>query len=97
MGVCQAPIGYYTLLRFGVCSTCAYGAYYAWKLERTAWIWAMAAVAVLFNPIFPIYLQRDYWEVIDAVVAAFLLSSIPLLRPVSKITEESESDYGGRI
>ena len=83
------PIGYYALLRFVVCATCAYGAYYAMKLGRTGWIWVMALVAVLFNPIIPIYLKREHWEVIDAMVAIFLLISIPLLRPAENRSEES--------
>ena len=72
----EPPTGYYTLLRFIICATCAYGAYYAWKLERNVWVGTMAVVAVTF----PNWLTPDGWEA-QAIVAAILLLSIPLLRP----------------
>lgn len=86
------PIGYYTLLRFVVCAACSYGAYYAMKLRLTGWIWAMAFVAVLFNPLIPIYLKRSYWQVIDCLAAIFLLISIPLLLGSKSLPEESKDE-----
>lgn len=84
------PIGYYTLLRFVVCATCVYGAYYAMKSERVIWMCAMALVAILFNPIIPIYLKRYHWGVIDAFTAPFLLLSIPLLHRSQELKKESK-------
>jgi uncharacterized membrane protein len=79
------PIGYYTIVRFTVCGTCAFGAYYASRPEKTGWTWAMMVMAVLFNPAIPIYLGKQRWEGIDIVAALVLLASIPLLRPAKEL------------
>lgn len=74
------PIGFYTLLRFVVTATCAYGASVAKKFEKTFWMLLMIFVSFLFNPIIPVYLKREQWEIIDAVVVFILLLSIPFLQ-----------------
>ncbi len=74
------PYGYYTLLRFIVCGVAAYGAYFAHKINNKSWVWILAIVAVLFNPIRPIYLDRSTWHAIDIIVAAILLISLAFLR-----------------
>lgn len=75
------PYGYFTLMRFVVC---AVGIYLAIKIyeekKESLWVWAFGFVAVLFNPIFPIYLKRAQWEVIDLVVAVFFVASIFLVK-----------------
>lgn len=86
------PIGYYTLLRFVICATCAYGTYYAMKLGKAGWMFAMAFVAILFNPVIPIYLKRNQWEIIDAVTALILLLSISLLRRPQRLGQEPEEN-----
>lgn len=74
------PIGYYTMLRFIVCGVCLYGAFYAVKLKNIVWAWLMAGVAILFNPLIPIYLKKERWQTLDVAAAIFLLVSILLLR-----------------
>lgn len=85
------PIGFYTLLRIVICATCAYGAYYAMKFEKTAWTWTMAFIALLFNPIIPIHLKREHWEIIDAIAAIILLLSIPLIKQSKNIRDEANA------
>lgn len=71
------PYGFFTLLRFVVCSV---GIYIAYKIyednKESLWVWAFAGMAILFNPIIPIYLQRETWIVIDLIIGIFLLVSI---------------------
>jgi hypothetical protein len=77
----RLPYGYYTLLRFVVSGTTAYGAYFAsTEQKKLAWAWIFGIVAVLFNPFIPIHLSRDTWAVIDIAVALLLLVSLLFLR-----------------
>lgn len=69
------PIGYYTLLRIVVCGAAAYLAY---ESGNGPWRWIWGAIAIVFNPIFPLYLGRDIWRVVDALVIIVL--SVSLLR-----------------
>lgn len=73
-----APLGwpgwYYTLLRLCVATAGVVGVYRFWRHENTGWPLGYGAVAVLFNPVFPVYLRsKDSWLVADAVAALFLL------------------------
>lgn len=74
------PYSYYTLLRFAVCGVSAYSAYFALKLEKNGWAWTFGIIAILFNPIIPIHLDRETWKFIDVGVAILLLVSLFLFR-----------------
>ena len=74
------PYGYYTILRFVVCGVTAYGVYYALELQKKGWAWAFGIIAILFNPLIPIYLRKATWQFIDLAVAILLLISIWVLR-----------------
>jgi uncharacterized membrane protein YccC len=77
----RLPDGYYTFLRFVVCGTMAYGAYFAFtKQKKPAWAWTFGIIAVLFNPFIPFHPGRDVWQVIDVVVALLLAVSLLFLR-----------------
>lgn len=82
------PYGYFTLMRFVVCAVGIYLAYKAYEENKESlWVWAFGFTAVLFNPIFPIYLKRAQWEVIDLVVAVFFVASIFLVN----LSEQKET------
>jgi hypothetical protein len=74
------PYSYYTLLRFIVCGVSAYGAYFAVELKKNSWAWIFAIIAILFNPIIPVHLDRRTWAFIDLGVAIILLISLFLLQ-----------------
>src|SRR5262245_19249729 len=76
----ELPYEYYTLLRFVVCGTTAYGAYFASTQKKSAWAWAFGIIAVLFNPFIPFHLGRYMWQVVDVVVALLLVVSLRFLR-----------------
>lgn len=66
------PIGYFTLLRFVVCAVSLYLAYKIYEENKESlWIWAFGFVAILFNPVIPIHLQSEQWEVIDLLAGVF--------------------------
>jgi hypothetical protein len=74
------PYGFYTLLRFAVCGSATFLAVQAFELKKSVWVWIMAAMAVLFNPLIPIRLPRDAWQVIDLIAAVVLAVSLFTIR-----------------
>ena len=72
IGIADLPIGYYTFLRIVVCiASCliAYGSY-AQEEKISFGTILFGVIALIFNPIFPIYLQeKDIWTVIDLLSA----------------------------
>lgn len=82
------PYGYFTLLRFVVCIV---GAYLAYKIyeenKESLWVWAFGLIAILFNPIIIIHLQREQWWVIDLIVGIFFVLSIFLIKIKNKMVD----------
>lgn len=74
------PYGYFTLLRFVVCIVTAYCAVLSNEKGKVTWTWILGGMAVLFNPIVPIHIDRESWQVIDAVAAVVLLISLVPVR-----------------
>lgn len=70
------PYSYYQILRWVVCISAAYTAYLYIQSERTALFWLFVAMAVLFNPIAPIYLDKDTWQTLDLIAAAIFAVSL---------------------
>ena len=63
------PYGFFILLRWVVTGCAAYLADTAHKQQSQGWMLTMVAIAVLFNPLVPIYLHRDMWQAIDFAAA----------------------------
>jgi hypothetical protein len=79
------PYGFFTLLRFIVCAVGVYLAYKTYESDRESlWVWVFGGIAVLFNPIIPIHLQREIWVIIDVIVGGFFLLSTFLIRVKNK-------------
>jgi hypothetical protein len=75
LAVFQMPYGFYTLLRLVVTIAAAVIAWHAVsKSEKPIWAVLMGLIALLFNPIVPVYLTREIWFFIDLVVAATFVS-----------------------
>jgi hypothetical protein len=70
------PYGYYQILRWIISGTALFIAYIAYHLARQAWIWIMAIIAILFNPIASIYLSKETWVSIDLITSIIFLISI---------------------
>ncbi len=91
LALADLPYGYYTLLRIAVCAVGAYGAYLAYSAGRHGWTWTFGAIAVLFNPIIPVYLDRETWAPIDVGVGLLLLASLPAFRDKAQRDVEPSS------
>lgn len=72
----EMPHGYYTLLRIVVFAAAAWIAFVDYQ-DGLQWRSSFfALIAVLFNPVIPIDLDRETWSFIDAGVAAAFLSTL---------------------
>lgn len=82
------PYGFFTLLRFVVCIV---GAYLAYKIyednKESLWVWVFGFIAILFNPIIVIHLQREQWWIIDLIVGIFFVLSIFLIKTKNKLVD----------
>lgn len=79
------PYAYFVLLRWVTCGVCAYGAWHTAELSRIGWAWVFGIIAVVFNPIAPLYLDRETWVAIDVVVGLVLMISIWALREPTQV------------
>jgi phosphatidylserine synthase len=70
------PYGYYILLRWVVTAAALFVLWNAYELEKKIWVGLMGVVAILFNPIILINLDKETWVVIDFIVAGIFLLSI---------------------
>jgi hypothetical protein len=74
----KQPDSFYTLLRWICCVVFAYSAVTSFQVKRVLGLGIVAVLAVLFNPIFPLPLERSLWIVADwfsigaIVIAAFV-------------------------
>lgn len=69
------PYAYFQILRIIVCGAAVLNAYLAYHHKHTAWVWIMGIVAVVFNPIAPLYLTKGLWSVLDLMVAIVMFVS----------------------
>lgn len=83
------PYGYYMLLRIVVCAICAYLAFAAYAAEKIGWVWVLSVTAVIYNPIVRIYLNREYWTVINIATIILLVLSIWAIGLTESDDEES--------
>ena len=71
IGLLPMPYGYYTLLRLVVCGCSLYYAYNFYENKNTQFLWIFGFIAILYNPLFPIYLyEKEIWIVLNILTAA---------------------------
>jgi len=80
---------YYILLRWVVCAVCIYIAYMAADLDKKTWIWLIGVIALLFNPILPVHLDKNTWAFIDIFSGIILLVSIFFVRSMNVVKKGS--------
>jgi hypothetical protein len=61
----KQPDNFYTLLRWVCCAVFAYSAFTSFQMKRLLWLCIFGVLAVLFNPISPLGLDRNSWIVAD--------------------------------
>jgi hypothetical protein len=67
------PYGFYSLIRFVAMIAFAIYAYVYYEKKNNKLAIALLSLAILFQPLLPIYLGRMLWNIIDVGVAIFLI------------------------
>ncbi len=73
IGIASLPYGYYTLLRIVVFVAAGILAIYDLDRKNTAFFIISALIALIFNPIIPLYLDKDIWQVLDFLSGVYML------------------------
>ncbi len=67
------PYGYYTLVRFAALFILGLLSIGCYRSNRVALAWLLCALALLFQPFYPLELGRTVWNVADVAVAVLLV------------------------
>lgn len=70
------PYSYFEILRWVVATTGLYNAHQAYKNKEEGWVFAMVALAILFNPINSFRFTKDTWQLFDLIGSASLIGFI---------------------
>jgi len=75
IAIAELPYGYYTFLRITVfiVSIICVIEYFE---KRNIFVILFAIVAILFNPLIPVYLDKETWVPIDIITAVIFVISI---------------------
>jgi hypothetical protein len=74
------PFVYYQLMNWAVAGSALMISWQAYKKKDLYFTWLFALVAVIFNPIAPIYLSALAWKIADAIVIALFAASFFLMK-----------------
>jgi len=61
--------GYYQFLRIWVTLVGGYFCYNTYKTRNHNWSIIFTIIIVLFNPLYPIYLEKETWQIVDVICA----------------------------
>lgn len=67
------PYGFYSLIRFVTMIAFPIYAYVYYEKKSNKLAILFLSLAILFQPLLPIYLGRTLWNIIDVIVAIFLI------------------------
>ena len=73
------PFAYFQITNWVVVGAAVTTAHDAWKKKNELMMWIFIAVAVMFNPLAPLYLTPLIWQVADVVVAMLFGISFVLI------------------
>lgn len=68
--------GYYQILRWVTVFSAGYLAYTYKEGKQSGWFWIFLAIAILFNPVLPIYQSKSTWGFFNVATGIIYLVSI---------------------
>ena len=74
------PYSYFQILRWIISIVGAYSAYLSFNSKRGFWGWIFVVIAIVFNPIAPIFFQKQTWAVLDIIASILMFVSIIKLK-----------------
>ncbi len=75
---------YYQLMNWVVVGAAIVTALQARALKSESLMWLFILVAVVFNPVAPLHLRADVWQIVDIVVALLFIISFFVIKPKVK-------------
>lgn len=90
------PYAHYELIRLIALLGFGVLAYQVYRLGRQAEMIIYAGLALLFQPFFKVALGRDLWNVVDVIVAVWLMISI-FIKPKNAEQDNLYKDNQRRI
>lgn len=75
LAVFHLPYGYYTILRIIITIIAGVCAYEELERSNKTFFALFSGIAILFNPLIPVYLSKSIWIPIDLAVALFFVLS----------------------
>jgi hypothetical protein len=78
LATAHLPYGYYTFLRIVVFRFAAIVAFVGWEVGAASRRWSLVfiAIAILFNPLVPIYLHQATWFYFDLIAALLIFAHL---------------------
>lgn len=73
IAIAPLPYGFYVFLRVAITVISIVVAVISVRSQKSGWIFGAAPIAILWNPIFPVYLSRQAWAPLDILAALVLL------------------------
>lgn len=84
IGALPMPYGYYNLLRIIACGMFVWGAVVLYQKQSPVMPWVFAVMAVVFNPVIKVVLEKDLWMIVDAAAAILLIATAKALATVDR-------------
>ena len=69
------PYFFYQFLKVAIFGAAAFSVYLYYKERNTKWMVVMIAIAIIFNPINPLYFGHFLWSIVDIIVALLFYKS----------------------
>lgn len=69
------PYGYFVFLRWVVAASAVLIVIHSYQNQQVFWVSVFVLVAILFNPIAPIHLNKETWVILDALTALLFIVS----------------------
>ncbi|MFA5935063.1 MAG: DUF6804 family protein [Candidatus Paceibacterota bacterium] len=70
------PYGYYQILRWVITGFSVYLAYSYFQSNNKKYGWIFTIVAILFNPILPLFFSKDIWQILDIITSGIFIFSL---------------------
>lgn len=77
------PYSYYTVMRFVCCGCFIFLAILASEQKLARWPQVFGVLAVIYNPLIRIHLDRSFWSVVNVVTIGIALASIKAMKPAT--------------
>jgi FtsH-binding integral membrane protein len=76
----DAPFAYFQIMNWVVMGAGIVSAWQAYKKGSAPIMWLFIIIAVIFNPIAPLYFRADVWHIADLITAVIFLLSLFILK-----------------